>query len=185
MDDCGLQPNTFTYMALFEACNFKGHGRCDIALALYTRMKASHVEGIPEVAKANLVSVRYHYKRDSCRLQLAPVCQCVGLCNSDSGLLKHEQVVNRAIRKASSMKDAVKALIGLQHVGLERDTEVYNSFLHRIAEDEKWEHVLQAFRKMLDAGVPTNCDTYNALLSACITGADRSAPACNGLQPTC
>ena len=80
--------------------------------------------------------------------------------------------MTRAIRKADSVKDAVKAFVGLQHVGLDRDTEVYNCFLHRVAKDKQWEQVLQAFRQMLDAGVATNSDTYSALLGACIKGSD-------------
>ena len=75
-----------------------------------------------------------------------------------------EQVVTRAIRTADTVKDAVKAFVGLQHVGLEQETEVYNCFLHRIAKDKQWDQVLQAFRQMLDAGVPTNSDTYLSLI---------------------
>lgn len=87
-----------------------------------------------------------------------------------SKVISLEQVVTRAIRKADTVKNAVKAFVGLQHVGLERDTEVYNCLLHRVAKDKGWDQVLQAFRQMLDAGVPTDSDTYSALLGACIKG---------------
>lgn len=80
--------------------------------------------------------------------------------------------MNRAIRTAATVNDAIKAFVGLQHVGLERETEVYNCLLHRVAKEKRWEQVLQAFRQMLDAGVPTNSDTYSALLGACIKGRD-------------
>jgi hypothetical protein len=84
--------------------------------------------------------------------------------------LVFEQVVNRAICTAPTVKDAVMAFVGLQHIGLERETDVYNCLLHRVAKDSQWDQVLQSFRQMLDAAVPTNSETYSALLGACIKG---------------
>lgn len=57
LEAAGLEPNTFTFMLFLEACNYKGCGKCDVALALFSRMLQTGMT-VPDVAKAKLVAVR-------------------------------------------------------------------------------------------------------------------------------
>lgn len=68
----------------------------------------------------------------------------------------------------------MKCFVGLQHVGLERKTCVFNTLLKRVAQDKQWEKILHVFRHMLDTGVLVDTDTYNALIGACIRGQSRT-----------
>eukprot|EP00892_Ulva_mutabilis_P010946 jgi/Ulvmu1/8223/UM041_0032.1 len=80
------------------------------------------------------------------------------------------QTVQAAIKSAPTVQDAMKCFVGLQHLGLERQTCVLNRLLQRVAHDKHWEKVLQVFRHMLDTGVSLDTDTYNTLIGACIRG---------------
>lgn len=64
----------------------------------------------------------------------------------------------------------MKCFVGLQHLGLEKSTSIFNTLLERVARGKEWEKVLHVFRHMLDVGVPVDTETYNMLLGACIRG---------------
>lgn len=64
----------------------------------------------------------------------------------------------------------MKCFVGLQHLGLERQTCTFNTLLLRVARGKEWEKVLHVFRHMLDTGVPVDTETYNTLVGACIRG---------------
>lgn len=64
----------------------------------------------------------------------------------------------------------MKCFIGLQHLGLERQTCIYNTLLQRVAHGKDWQKVLHVFRNMLDTGVPVDTETYDMLICACIQG---------------
>jgi hypothetical protein len=57
MEATGFEPNTFTYMLFLEACNYKGCGKCDVSIALFSRMIQAGLTA-PDVTKTKLVAVR-------------------------------------------------------------------------------------------------------------------------------
>jgi pentatricopeptide repeat protein len=80
------------------------------------------------------------------------------------------QVSVRAIRKAASLKEAMKVLTGLQHLHLGDSVEVFNVLLRYVAGTQEWEQALHVFRHLTERGVSANTETYNALLCACVHG---------------
>jgi hypothetical protein len=81
------------------------------------------------------------------------------------------QVSVRAIRKAASFKEAMKIFIGLQHLHMEDNVEVFNALLRCVAATQQWETALHVFCHLTEIGVNANTETYNALLQACVHGA--------------
>lgn len=88
-------------------------------------------------------------------------------------ILKSEllAVVITAMRSASSVQDAMKAFVGLQTLQLEDNVLVFNALLACVADAREWEMSIHIFKHMNVIGVAADTTTYNAILKACINGA--------------
>ena len=88
-------------------------------------------------------------------------------------ILKSEllAVVITAMRSASSVQDAMKAFVGLQTLQLEDNVLVFNALLACVADTREWEMSIHIFKHMNVIGVAADTMTYNAILKACINGA--------------
>jgi pentatricopeptide repeat protein len=80
------------------------------------------------------------------------------------------------MRKATSIKEATKSFIGLQHLRLEDNISVFNALIRCIAKTQEWEKALHVFRHLNEIGVCANTETYNALLHACVQGTGVDVP---------
>lgn len=176
MLDNGHEPNTFTCMAILEACNFKGRGLFDVAMLLYAKLATTMPGPVPDVIKTQLLQV--------CALPPLRAVHADSFQSIDSGTSGHRrarlhdredgrggvQVVVTAIRRAPDIREAIKCFVGLQHLRLEDDVSVFNALLRTVARGRDWEKALHIFRHLNEIGVHADTETYNALLAACVQG---------------
>ena len=177
MHSAGVAPNSFTYVALLEATNYRGHGQLEEALGLWKDMRALME---PEQSLCEALAAVYR-----CAVRKAPDAEGVRVCFAsleesgawdDLGEGEQETVVRATVRRLADLRD----IAGAMHfftLSMERQmqasTGMYNEFIRAAVQAGQVKMALDLFEWMAEGrgngGEPVVADqeTYEELIRAC------------------